>query len=373
MTLVAVLCLSNPDRDPRPSRMITFFKECDLLIIGGGEENSEKRLSIANNFYKKIFLKIFQFFFPHLASIYLLSFFRDILAKINGQKYDIVLCHDLYLLPLALNIKKKTGICVFDAREYYPAEVDNSLLWRLLYKRFNIALCKKYLKITDKIITVSPGISFLYKKNFGVDSDVFYSFPKRVKNILVAPVDLKKINLVYHGAANEDRKIELLIESMQFLDKKFHLNLILVPGSQKYIDYLIMLSKQKNLDDRISFLNPVKMEDIPKFLNNFDIGVCFYPPSNMNVQYCMPNKLFEYVQARLMVVSSPLPDVMEFVKKYNVGEISEDYEINSFVNLINSLDIKKIESYKNNSNNVSCLLSYEGQVDSLKNILKGYL
>ena len=63
----------------------------------------------------------------------------------------------------------------------------------------------------------------------------------------------------------------------------------------------------------------------------------------------MPNKLFEYIQAGLCVISNPLHDVKRFVKQNKVGYVSSSFKIDDISDLIKSLTFKDITKAKKNS------------------------
>jgi hypothetical protein len=69
-------------------------------------------------------------------------------------------------------------------------------------------------------------------KEFGVDAEVYRSTPLYVDHP-VHPTDPERIRMVYHGAANRNRRIENLIEIVSLLDDRFSLDLILT-GNLRY-------------------------------------------------------------------------------------------------------------------------------------------
>jgi hypothetical protein len=83
--------------------------------------------------------------------------------------------------------------------------------------------------------------------------------------------------------------------------------------------------------------------------NDYDIGLFFMPPTTLNEEFSLGNKVFQYVQSRLMLVVSPLPEMKKIVEKYNLGIVSEDYDIRKLAERINALSIEKIMFYKKQS------------------------
>lgn len=73
-------------------------------------------------------------------------------------------------------------------------------------------------------------------------------------------------------------------------------------------------------------------------------------PSSFNVKHMMPNKLFEFVQARLAVAIGPSPDMKKFVEQQGVGIVAEDFSPRSMASALNSLSTADIIRFKQKSN-----------------------
>lgn len=342
MNILLISC-KDPLFDPRPLRMLRLLETIGTVFIGSLSEKNEDYLFSVKKFFLKIVQKILQVFFPNRFSKYFSFIMRP--RKSFLENFDIIVCHDLILLPFAVEMKKKSknALLIFDAREYYPLEFESSILWKIQFKRFYICLCKRYLPFCDLVLTVSHGLQRLYFENFGQKTMLFYSLPKYHKLEAIA-VHPKKIKMIYHGAANPDRGIETLIEMMRSLDKRYHLTLVLVKGSggQKYINRLKKYANGLSID----FQNPFEIKDIITRTNNFDVGLCCFPPSTKNLEYAMPNKLFEYVQARLMVVATPLFDIKNFIEKEGVGKVTKGFSAKDIREELHSISWEEIQFYK---------------------------
>src|SRR5258706_431924 len=68
--------------------------------------------------------------------------------------------------------------------------------------------------------------------------------------------------------------------------------------------------------------------------NEYDIGVFLLPPVNFNYQHALPNKIFEFVQARLAIVTTPNPEMKNLINTYNLGKTSMDYRPKSMAEAI---------------------------------------
>lgn len=89
------------------------------------------------------------------------------------------------------------------------------------------------------------------------------------------------------------------------------------------------------------------------------MGVFLLPDNTFNHRHCLPNKFFEYVQARLAIAISPLPDMSTTLHQYDLGVISEDFTPQAFAAAINSLTPDNIARYKWNAHRAAQTLCWE--------------
>ena len=205
------------------------------------------------------------------------------------------------------------------------------------------------------MITVSDGIAKEYNKNFNIKPEVITNACDYVA-LEPSPMDDQQITLIHHGVTIHSRKLEIMIEMMDCLDKRFTLYLMLVNTDSNYLKRLKKLAEGIG---NIRFLEPVYMEEIVKTINQYDIGIFVLPLTNLNYKYALPNKLFEFIQARLAVAIGPSPEMATIVKQYDLGIVAEDFRPETVANELNKLTKDKIEYYKCQSDNAAYELSSE--------------
>lgn len=120
-------------------------------------------------------------------------------------------------------------------------------------------------------------------------------------------------------------------------------------------------------------MNPVSFSEICPMLNTYDIGLSIFEPTTFNLKHCLPNKLFEFIQARLMVAIGPSPDMAELVREYQCGIISESFNPQSMANLLNKLKPEEIMYFKNQSDKAAKVLCFEEESKKLKKIINSLL
>lgn len=360
---VLVLCFSELHRDPRVHRQLLFLNEMrntEIFAAGWSNPHLEnvKYIELPRKefnkwqlalFLLKLKLKQFVAFYWSYTSA---SEAYNILKKYS---FDIVVANDIESLPLAIKLKEHLNATViYDAHEYTPREFESSWKWRLLWKDYKTFLCKKYLNKADKWITVSPSIALEYEKVFNIKPIVITNAPSFEK-IEPSSVNANEIKIVHHGGATVSRKIENMIEMMEYTNDNFHLYLILV-GNPKYQQKLKKLAKSNN---KVHFVPPVPMPQIASELSKYDIGLYILEDRSFNEKYALPNKLFEFVQARLMVAIGPSPEMKSYVEKFNLGIVSSDFDPRTMARVLNKLTIEEITSFKKNANRFAKELSAE--------------
>lgn len=286
---------------------------------------------------------------------------------LKDKNYDVLVVEDLFLLPLAFQIRSKEKI-LFDVREYFTKQTENDYYFRKYHAPIREVLCRHYLPMCDKIFTVSPGLAKKYHKEFAVEMEVLLSTPYYV-DLPVKNTQENEIKMVHHGLVSNDRGIDKMIEVVKKLDNRFMLDLYLV-GDTSYINELRSKAKGCN---RIRFCEPVPFDEIVPMLNQYDIGFFYVEPTTFNLLHCLPNKLFEFIQGRLAIAIGPSPDMAKIVQDYNVGFISSEFTLNSMIERLSTLSIEEIDKAKENSDLASRELCYEREGEKLIKIINQLL
>lgn len=342
---ILLACLSTPEHCPRARRFANLLaKSHSVTLLSGGVHGNEMVRNLA---IKKSrtgpFGKLYAFGLLLTASFERYLGSKSFCSPV-ADDYDLVICHDALLLPELIQ-RCSAARVILDAREYYPRQFENNIIWRLSFARLYHWICAKFLPQIYRGITVSEGIADLYEQQYKVRFAVVPGYPI-YHDIKPTPVDEWGIRLVHHGVSNANRALAVMIEAVQLLPQKYSLDMYLVPADQRSYESLCRKASRAH---RVRILPPVAPDEIIPTLNSYDIGLFVPPPSTVNLQNALPNKFFEFIQARLAVVVTPLKEVSERVRQYDIGVVAEDFSAEAIAAAIQAMDVAVLTSYKQKS------------------------
>jgi hypothetical protein len=216
--------------------------------------------------------------------------------------------------------------------------------------------------------TVCDSIAEEYRRSYGAAAEVVLSAPP-FQVLEPAAVQGPRIRMVHHGGAIPSRKIELTLEMMDLLDDRFEFDLMLVPTDAAYFRRLRAMAERR---PRVRIVAPVPMQELPRHLNRYDIGLFLLPPTNFNYRNALPNKFFEFIQARLAVAIGPSPEMARLVRRFDCGVVSDNFDPGSLARELGKLDATRIEGMKQRAHAAARELCFEktapvllGMVDRL--------
>ncbi|CAN5344506.1 glycosyltransferase family 4 protein [soil metagenome] len=266
---------------------------------------------------------------------------KAVLTDVLGSgHYDLVVANDARALPLAF---AADGDKVYaDMHEWAPEERSTVLVWRVLVGPYMEYLCKKYLPRVAALTSVSEGLATLYTKRYGVAHEIVRNAPD-LRKLKPRAVDGDHIRLVHSGTADAERNIVELIEATERLGDRFTLDLYLlrVPGG-----HLDVIKKLAAASPRVTVHDPVPPDTLPDVLNQYDLGLFLYPLRTLSHLYHLPNKFFDYVQARLGLVFSPAPEIDSHIAQYGLGIITRDTSADALTEALRDITAAEVTRFK---------------------------
>ena len=293
------------------------------------------------------------------------------------SKSTLLWSNDLDTLPANYLVSKLKGIkLVYDSHEYFT-EVPE-LVNRPKIQKIWLSIEQWIFPKLKNVITVSNQIANDYSTKYNVNITVIRNLPLKVKELYEvsasAGTDGKNIKIdgskliIYQGAVNVNRGIEPLVEAMQYI-KNAQLYII---GDGDIFEKIVQQILDLNLQDKITQLGKIPFEFLPHYTHQADLGVSLEENVGLNYKYALPNKLFDYINAGVPVLTSDLPEMEAVVAKYHVGETISSITPTTIAGKINELlnDNEKLSLYAANCKKAKEELCWENEEQKLYAFIK---
>lgn len=278
-------------------------------------------------------------------------------AALKDRAFDLILANDSTAWPLAAEIRGRARV-LCDAHEYTPREFEDIWWWRVFHQPFKTWLSRTYLPQADGMLTVCPGIAEEYQRVIGVAPQVVMNVPPQQRGLTPSPTPPDRVRMIHHGGATRSRKIENMIRMFAHLDRRFSLDLMLVGSEPRYLQGLRELARG---EPRIRFLEPVPMREIPARINTYDLGLYLLEPNSFNNLHALPNKFFEFIQARLGVAIGPSPEMARLVREHACGVVAADFSPTALASSLQPLDATQIDAWKRQAHRAAEVLCWENE------------
>ncbi len=284
----------------------------------------------------------------------------------EGKRWDAVVSNDARALPVAHRLAAGAPVWA-DLHEWAPEERTHVLAWRLLVAPLMDHLCRTYLPLSAATTTVAASIADLYAEHYGVRPQVMRNAAPWA-DLSPTGVDAPTIRLVHSGGAIPGRNLEAMLDVVAALGRGYSLDLYLMPGGDGG-RYLRALRDRAAGLPGVTFHDPVPPADLPATLNRYDVGVFWIPPFNTNAARTLPNKLFDFVQARLAVAVGPSPEMARVVTEHRLGVVAEDFTVDACAASVARLSRADVAGFKASTDAASRELSFAAEASVAEGIL----
>lgn len=337
----------------------------DILLIGRELPSS---LSLSRN-YKTFRMKLlFNSGFLFYAEYNLRLFF-----KLLFLKKDILLSNDLdTLLPNFLISKLAGKKLVYDSHELFteiPELVNRPKIqgvW-LLIENYIFPKLKN-------IYTVNNSIARFYKQKYHVDVKVVRNIaPKLINknadiNLLKEIKGDKRMIILQGSGININRGAEEAIEMMQYLNE----TILYVIGGGDIYNKLKELVLDLNLKEKVFIKDKVSYNELIEYTKIADLGLSLDKGTNLNYEYSLPNKVFDYIQAQTPLLVSNRKEVAALVSSENIGMVINTYDPKIMADYVQDIfsDNDRYLIWKQNLLKASEKYSWEIEQAKLKEIFR---
>ncbi|MGY0217554.1 glycosyltransferase [Endozoicomonadaceae bacterium StTr2] len=338
----------------------------DVEILCWDRENvtSNKDIDIIDNIKVKRF-------FPRAKSetgikqiIPFLKFIFQSKKYLRNKEVDIIHAHDLDGLITGFFCKSRKMKLIYDSHEFFSG------MRGLKISPFFFILEWILLKRVDSIISVSPSICTSLKKLYSPKNKplLIRNTPNKytVSNkheTLRARLKISENQkiLVYQGMLNADRGLENLIQILTYLEDNIVIVLI---GTGSFEQNLRDLATKLNVNDRVFFTGHIEHEKLLNYTSSADLAIYLLNIIKLNTRFCLPNKIFEFIQAEIPIISTETRDVKKLIRKYSIGETVNPSNIEDTVDKIKKI-LTHSQEYKNNLIKAKKELSWENEEKKL--------
>lgn len=229
---------------------------------------------------------------------------KEINEICNKEKFDFILTifHPFHRVPhAAISAAKKQKIPVIVKIDdpIYAKTSGLKSLQRSLEKISN----GKALRNADKILVVNESIKQLIIKKYNIDGKKIETIPNGINTKLFKnKINHEFLTIIFSGVMYYHRGVDVLLESLSKIVKKFPYSKTILLGSGPELENLKKITNEKNLSKFVDFKGWVSREDIPNYLANSDIGI---GPLNLTevTANALPIKVLEYMAASLPIIA----------------------------------------------------------------------
>jgi len=304
---------------------ITFTKQSHRVILVGRKLRSS--LSMGSRRYRTQrfrlwFEKGFLFYAAYNIRLFLYLLFR---------RADLLVANDLdTLLPNYLVSVMKGVPLVYDSHEYFTGvpELKTNPVARAFWTRLERLLFPRL----EYVITVNRSVAALYEKAYKRKVHVVYNIPdmpllpsadvrKKVRaELRLAPET--RIVILQGAGINVDRGAEEAVLAMQHVRDA----ILLIIGGGDVFESLHDLVEENRLEGKVVLMDKMPFDQLVRYTLAADLGLSLDKPDSLNYRLSLPNKVFDYIHARVPLLASPVQEVKRIIEHYGIGLLTESHD-----------------------------------------------
>jgi glycosyltransferase involved in cell wall biosynthesis len=240
--------------------------------------------------------------------------------------YDVIHCHDLDTLPAAEAVRRHIvprAKIIYDTHELFPYQEPDRA-----FQRYWSGVEREFIGRADRIIAPNESMCEQLVRLYGVamPAAIYNSYGSDTNTAPLSRADFERITgvppntfcILFQGALHPLRNLPNLTRAFTHLDDSYRLVII---GSGPMEQTVRELCDRHSLR-HVHLVGFIPQADLLRYTAHADLGVIPYEdPGLLNMRYCTPNKLFEFIEAQVPICASDLPELSRIVVGNGIGAV----------------------------------------------------
>lgn len=290
------------------------------------------------------------------------------------RRTDYFLANDLdSLAPNYLVSKLRGKYLFYDTHEYFTGvpELTRSPVKRKIWKKLEDWIFPRL----KTVYTVNESVRMEYEKEYHIPIGVIRNVPMTT-TISPMPRPAKwgeKMVLLVQGAGlNVGRSCIEMIDALRLMDDRFYL--VFIGGGTAWND-LGKRRRELHLEHRIDMIDRVLPSTLKSYTALANLGISMDSFAEKNYLFNLPNKIFDYLQAGVPVLSTAIPEVKRIIDDYQCGIYISDTSPEFIAKTITALfdDRQRYDALRKNAVLASKELCWEKEKIKLEDIYRPFL
>jgi glycosyltransferase involved in cell wall biosynthesis len=312
----------------------------------------------------------FQMFFTTGPLFYAFYNIRLFFYLLFLKRPALLVAVDLDTLPANFLVGRLRAIpLLYDSHEYFT-EVPE-LVGRRRVKRVWERIEGRIVPKIKYAMAVSDSIAEMYTEKYDTP---FITVRNVARSYTPEPYPdfhksyTSKYKIIYQGALNMGRGIELMIDTMAEMDD----TVLFVAGDGDIRKRLERRVDELKLNGTIVFTGRLSPGELQRITPQCDLGLSLEEDLGLNYRLALPNKLFDYIQARIPVLCSDLPEMSAIVHRYRIGEVCISREPHQLANQLTGMlkDGDARKRWKSNLKKAAGELCWEREEEKLLSLVR---
>ncbi len=281
-------------------------------------------------------------------------------------------------IPRALRKSKALGLPsghdhLHDCHEYFrgvPELVGRPSTIRI-WKFIEDSIFPKLRMVT----AVNQSIAGLYRDEYGKGSIVvvrnlpFRKHPGQAGMREQLQIGPERRIIFYQGAVNLGRGLEEAVLAMKHVGTDA---LLVIAGTGDIYGELMDLVTCEQCREKVFMLGEIPFRELHEYTLMADIGLSIEKDLGINYRFALPNKMMDYIQARVPLLVSPFPEMKAVVQHYDIGRFIDGHDPHQLAAVFDEMlqDEVSLARYKKNLEVAAAELCWEAEQEKLLNLLQ---